>query len=235
MTPHIEAEKEEIAEIVIMPGDPLRAKFITETYLDNYKLVNKVRGMYAYTGYYKNKKVTIMASGMGIPSMGIYSYELFKFYDVKSIIRIGTAGAYTKDLKLYDILLVEESYSDSNYALSQSGDKNNIQLSSKKINDLIIETAKTKHEKIIPSKVYCTDIFYKENDNYEEIYKNHNCIACEMESYSLFHNAKILNRNAACLLTISDSLVTKEETSSEERQTSLKSMIEIALETITKL
>ena len=127
-----------------------------------------------------------MASGMGMPSMGIYSYELFKFYDVKNIIRIGTAGAYTKDLNLYDILLVKDCYSDSNYALCQSGNK-------------------------------------------------HNCIACEMESFALFHNAKILNKNATCLLTISDNLVTKEETSSKERQVSLNKMIEIALETITKL
>ena len=110
MTPHNEAKKEDIAKVVLMPGDPLRAKYIAENFLEDYKLVNTVRGMYAYTGKYQNKLVTIMASGMGMPSIGIYSYELFKFYDVDKIIRIGSAGAYTKDLNLYDIILVNDSY-----------------------------------------------------------------------------------------------------------------------------
>ena len=121
MIAHIEAKKEEIAKTVIMPGDPLRAKFIAETYLEDYKLVNQVRGMYAYTGTYKGKEVTVMASGMGMPSMGIYSYELFKFYDVDNIIRVGSAGAYTDKLNLYDLVLVDACYSESTYAKTQNG------------------------------------------------------------------------------------------------------------------
>ena len=121
MTPHIEAKKEDIAKTVIMPGDPLRAKFIAETYLKDYKLVNNVRGMLAYTGNYKDTKVTVMASGMGMPSIGIYSYELYKFYDVKNIIRVGTCGAYTKDLDLFDVILVNACYSESSYAKTQNG------------------------------------------------------------------------------------------------------------------
>ena len=123
MTPHIEAKKEDIAKTVLMPGDPKRAKFIAENFLDNYKLVNSVRGMTAYTGEYKGKKVTIFPSGMGNPSMGIYSYELFKFYDVENIIRIGSCGAYTKALNLYDVILVTESFSESSYALVQNNVK----------------------------------------------------------------------------------------------------------------
>ena len=115
-TPHIEARKEDIAKIVLMPGDPLRAKMIAETYLDNYRLVNTVRNIFAYTGIYKGKEVTIFASGMGIPSVGIYSYELFKFYDVDSIIRIGTCGANCEEVKILDVILAESSYSLSTFA-----------------------------------------------------------------------------------------------------------------------
>ena len=142
MTPHIEAKKEDIASIVIMPGDPLRAKYIAENYLTDYMLVNDVRNMLAYTGYYKGKRVTVMASGMGNPSMGIYSYELFKFYDVDTIIRVGSCGAYTKNLNLYDLILVEESYSDSNYAFVQNGFKDKIITSSSELNEVIIQNLK---------------------------------------------------------------------------------------------
>ncbi len=234
MTAHIEAKKEEIAKTVIMPGDPLRAKFIAETYLENYRLVNQVRGIYAYTGDYKGKRVTIMASGMGMPSMGIYSYELYKFYDVENIIRVGSAGAYTKDLHLYDVLLVSECYSDSSYALAQNGCKENTMYSSEELNLSIRTSAEDLGETIKNAKVYSSDVFYKENDNYEELYTNYGCVACEMESFALFHNANVLHKKAACVLTISDNLVTKEETTSKERQTSFIKMIEIALEAARK-
>ena len=134
MTPHIEAKKEEIAKTVIMPGDPLRAKFIAETYLEEYRLVNQVRGMYAYTGKYKGKEVTVMASGMGMPSIGIYSYELFKFYDVDNIIRIGTCGAYTDKIKLYDVILAKEVYTDSSFAKVQNGSTYNTLTSNEELN-----------------------------------------------------------------------------------------------------
>lgn len=232
MTPHIEAKKEDIAKVVLMPGDPLRAKMIAEEFLENPRLVNKVRNILAYTGTYKGKAVTVMASGMGMPSIGIYSYELFKFYDVDSIIRVGSAGAYTKDLNLYDVILVNASYSDSSYAKVQSGsDETEIHASSN-LNFYLQEAANNLNIPITIANIYSTDVFYKENDNYKELYNKYGCLACEMESFALFHNAKILNKKAACLLTISDNLETKAETTSEERQNSFKQMIKIALESI---
>lgn len=235
MTEHIEAKQNEIAKTVIMPGDPLRAKFIAENYLTNYKLVNQVRGIYAYTGTYKGKQITIMASGMGMPSMGIYSYELYKFYNVENIIRIGTAGAYTTDLNLYDLLLTSSCYSESTYAKTQNNTNNNIMYPSKYLNEKIINTAKELNENITLTTIHSSDVFYKTNDNYQELYNKYHCMACEMESFSLFHNANILNRNAACILTVSNNLVTGETTTSKERETTLRKMIELALETAVKL
>lgn len=230
MTPHIESKKEEIAETVIMPGDPLRAKYIAENFLDDYKLVNQIRNIYAYTGYYKGKKITVMASGMGMPSIGIYSYELFKFYDVKNIIRIGTCGSYTKNLELYDLLLVTNAYSDSSYALIQNNNKNNILKSSDYLNKIIIETAKKINQELKLGTIYSCDVFYKENDNFKELYNNYNCLGVEMESFALFSNALVLGKNATCLLTISDNFETKEHISPVERQNSLNKMIVLALE-----
>ena len=235
MTPHIESKKEEIAETVIMPGDPLRAKYIAENFLKDYKLVNQVRNIYAYTGYYKEKKITIMASGMGMPSIGIYSYELFKFYDVKNIIRIGTFGSYTKELELYDLLLVTNAYSDSSYALVQNNNKNNILNSSDFLNEVIINTAEKINQKLKTGTIYSSDVFYKEKDNYKELYDKYNCLGVEMESYALFSNALILGKKAACLLTVSDNFETKEQISSVERQNSLNKMITLALETALEL
>ena len=232
MTPHIEAKKEDIAKIVLMPGDPLRAKMIAEEFLENPRLVNKIRNILAYTGTYKGKEVTVMASGMGMPSIGIYSYELFKFYDVDSIIRVGSAGAYTKDLNLYDVILVNASYSDSSYAKVQSGSEESIINASSNLNFYLQDAANNLNIPITIANIYSTDVFYKECDNYKELYNKYGCLACEMESFALFHNAKILNKKAACLLTISDNLETHEETSPLERQNSFKKMIEIALESI---
>lgn len=232
MTAHIEAKKEEIASTVIMPGDPLRAKFITETYLEDYKLVNNVRGMLGYTGTYNGKRVTVMASGMGMPSIGIYSYELYKFYDVDTIIRVGSCGAYTDKLNLYDVVLTLSSFSESSYAYNQSGCGDKILKSNEETNEKIRLKAKEKSIDIIEGTIHSSDVFYKENDNFKELYEKYNCIAVEMESYALFHNANILNKKAACLLTVSDNLVTKEETTSEERQISFTKMIELALESI---
>ena len=235
MTAHNEAKKEEIAKTVIMPGDPLRAKFIAETYLENYKLVNQVRGIFAYTGEYKGKRVTIMASGMGMPSMGIYSYELFKFYDVENIIRVGSAGAYTENLKLYDVLVVDSCYSESTYAKTQNGCLDNLMHASSVLNNEIKKVSISLGEPVKCGTVHSSDVFYKENNNYAELFEKYGCLAVEMESFALFHNAKVLGKNAACILTISDNLVTKEETTSEERQTSFIKMIELALETAVNL
>jgi len=232
MTPHIEAKKEEIAKTVIMPGDPKRAEFIAETYLENYKCVNKVRGMLAFTGIYKGKEVTIMGSGMGMPSMGIYSYELFKFYDVDSIIRVGSAGSYVEELNLFDVVLADESYSETSYAVVQNNYKENVVKPSKALNKKIKEASTKLSKKIKEGRIHSSDVFYKEKSNYIELAEEKKCLCVEMESFALFHNAKVLDKNAACILTISDSFVTKEETTSEEREKHFKEMIEIALESV---
>ena len=232
MTPHNEANVGDIAKTVIMPGDPLRAKYIEETYLEDYKLVNSVRNIYAYTGYYNGKEVTVMASGMGMPSMGIYSYELFKFYDVDTIIRVGSAGAYTKDLNLYDVVLVNGAYSESSYAKVQNGCTDNMMYADKNLNFFIKKTAEENNIPITISNIHSSDVFYQEDNNFKELYDKYGCMCVEMESFALFHNANVLNKKAACILTISDSLVTKEETTSEERQKSFSTMIELALKSI---
>lgn len=231
MTPHINAKENEIAKTVIMPGDPLRAKFIAETYLKDYKLVSDVRNVYAYTGKYNGKEVTVMASGMGMPSIGIYSYELYKFYNVENIIRVGSCGSYTSDLNLYDVILVNDCYSDSSYAKVQNGCEESVMHASNTLNFYIREAAENLGYPITIANVYSSDVFYKEVDNYKEKAKN-GYLAVEMESFALFHNANVLNKKAACLLTVSDSLVTKQETTSEERQNSFTKMIEIALNSI---
>lgn len=235
MTAHIEAKKEEIAKVVLMPGDPKRAKFIAENYLMDAKLVNQVRGMYAYTGLYKGKMVTVMASGMGSASIGIYAYELFKFYDVDSIIRIGTCGSYVPELDVYDLVLATSSYSDSSFAYVTSGFTGDVIEADKSLCDAISLTASNKNVKLKTAKVYSSDVFYKVNDDYETLVSSKNVLACEMESFALFHLAKILNKKASCILTVSNSFITGVETTSEEREKSLKAMIELALDSTLNL
>jgi len=230
MTPHIEAKKGEIAKIVIMPGDPLRAQMIAENYLENPKLVTKVRGILGFTGTYKGKDVTVMASGMGCPSMGIYSYELYHEYDVEVIIRIGSTGAYTKELNLYDVILEEAVYSDSTYAKVQDGTNENVLYPSNLLNGRIEKVAQTKNINIHKGIIYCTDVFYSDTVDYKKMYMEKKCIGVEMESFALFHNAKRLNKKAATLLTVSDNFETGEKTTSEERQKAFHTMIELALE-----
>ncbi len=234
MTPHNGAQKGEIAKTVLMPGDPMRAKFIAETYLQDAKLVNQVRGMYAYTGTYKGKEITVMASGMGMPSIGIYSYELYKFYDVENIIRVGSAGSYDINLPVYDLLLVENSYSDSSFARVQNNSTYDVVPSSEYLNQMIVETAQEKNQKITVGTTYSTDVFYRQEQSNDKI-KEHHCLACEMETFALFHTAKMLNKQATCILTISDHFVTGEETTAQERETGFKKMIELALDTTLKL
>jgi purine-nucleoside phosphorylase len=234
MTPHNGAQKGEIAKTVLMPGDPMRAKFIAETYLQDAKLVNQVRGMYAYTGTYKGKEMTVMASGMGMPSIGIYSYELYKFYDVENIIRVGSAGSYDINLPVYDLLLVENSYSDSSFARVQNNSTYDVVPSSEYLNQMIVETAQEKNQKITVGTTYSTDVFYRQEQSNDKI-KEHHCLACEMETFALFHTAKMLNKQATCILTISDHFVTGEETTAQERETGFKKMIELALDTTLKL
>lgn len=231
-TPHNAAEKGQIAETVLMPGDPLRAKFIAENFLDSAKLVSSIRNIYCYTGKYKGYSVSVMASGMGMPSIGIYSYELYKFYDVENIIRIGSAGAYTTDLKLYDILLANSVYSASNYANNQSGETRHILLPSDELNEKIIYAAENIRVPLKLGRLNSSDNFYTEEGRPTvEYYRDTlHCAAVEMESFALLHNANVCGKNAACLVTISDSMVSGEQTSAEERQNSFTEMMKVALD-----
>ncbi len=229
-TPHISAKKEQIAKTVLMPGDPLRAKYIADTFLEDVEQFNTVRNMFGFTGTYKGKRISVMGSGMGMPSIGIYSYELFKFYDVENIIRIGSCGAYTKDLNLYDVLLAESAWSESTFAKTQGNYEADTTYPSEHLNNKIIAIAEELQIPVTTGKIHSSDVFYRENfDDYKQIRDEHGCIAVEMESFALFHNAKVTGKNAACLLTVSDNLVTKEETSAEERQNAFTKMMEIAL------
>ncbi|WP_029513639.1 purine-nucleoside phosphorylase [Mycoplasmopsis primatum] len=231
MTPHINAPKGSIAKLVLMPGDPLRAKFIAETFLDEgYELVSSVRNVLMYTGTYKGNRVTIAASGMGCPSIGIYSYELFNFYGVEKIIRIGSAGAYTKDLDLYDTVLVDSAYADANaFRKLVLNDHSYVALPSMKLNEEIKKAAAKLEIPLKEVRTHSSDVFYS-SVPLEKRIADSNAQCVEMESYALFTNAEKLGKQAACLLTISDNLVTHEETTPEERQTAFKNMMKIALE-----
>lgn len=235
MTPHNEAKKEEISNIVIMPGDPLRAKYIAESFLDNAKLVNSIRNMYAYTGEYKGKKITVMASGMGMPSMGIYSYELYKFYNVDTIIRIGSCGTFSKDIKIFDTILVDKSYTEGNFALAMNSETCHTINSSSETLSKIQDTASKNNIPIIKGNILCNEYFdpYMEDINklFYRLPKNLNLLGSEMESFALFYTAHSLNKKAACLLTVVDSMFENKSISAEERQTSLNKMITLALET----
>ncbi|GAA0182547.1 purine-nucleoside phosphorylase [Clostridium sediminicola] len=230
-TAHIEVkEKDIIAKTVLMPGDPLRAKYIAEKFLENVESFNTVRNMFGYTGTYNGKRISVMGSGMGMASIGIYSYELYKFYDVENIIRIGSCGAYTDKLDLYDVVLVSDAWSESTFAKTQSGYSSDIIKPSEELNNKIEKVAKDLNIEITKGRIHSSDVFYRERfEEYIDINKTHGCVAVEMESFALFHNANILGRNAACLLTVSDNLVTKEVTTSEERQNAFTKMMEIAL------
>ena len=234
MSTHIESNNNVIAPNVLMPGDPKRCEYIAKKFLTNPMLVNDVRGMTAYTGYYKNKPITVFPSGMGIPSMGIYSYELFKEYNVQNIIRVGTMGAYT-NLKLKDIVLATTSITNSNYGIYAAGYNNNMIKSSDNLNNIIANTASELKIKINPGSIYSSDVFYEKNNNYKEIASRFNVLGVEMESYALFLNALMFNRNATALLMVSDSFLFEEKLTQDEREKGLDNLIILALETCLKL
>lgn len=233
-TPHNNAQLGDIATTVLMPGDPLRAKFIAETYLSDIREFNNVRNMFGYTGEYKGKKVSVMGSGMGMPSIGIYSYELYSQYGVDNIIRIGSAGSYCEEAKIYDVILATSAYSETSYAKTQNGYDKDITYPSEKLNNIIRNSANKLDIKLIEGCVHSSDVFYREDKTpyYEKLNKEKGCLCVEMESFALFHNAKVLGKNAACLLTISDSFVSSEVTTADERQKSFTDMMEIALGTL---
>ena len=239
MTPHNEAKKEDIAKIVLMPGDPLRAKYIADNFLENTRLINTVRNMFGYTGTYKGKEITIFASGMGMPSMGIYSYELYKFYNVDTIIRIGSCGAYNENLSLLDTILVDNTYTEGNYAFELNEEDLHIIKSNEDINSVIEDTAKVLNIPYVKGNTLCSDCFdyYIKDVNQliSRFPKELNIIGAEMEAFALFYNAKILNKKASCLLSVVDSHYKHQEISANERQTSLNSMIKLALESAIKL
>lgn len=236
-TPHIKAELGDVAKVVLMPGDPLRAKKVAEMYLEDVKQVNDVRNCLGYTGFYKGKRVSVMASGMGMGSIGIYSYELFKFYDVDTIIRIGSAGSYDKNWDIYDVCLADSVYSESSFAKAQSGVEYHVGYPSEKVNEIIKESASSLGIDLHVGRIHSADVFYFDDKTYMDAVKENDCKAVEMESFALFHNAKMTGKNAACLLTISDSLVNENAvvTTPEERQNSFTKMMEVALEAAYKL
>ncbi|MDD4036548.1 MAG: purine-nucleoside phosphorylase [Bacilli bacterium] len=231
-TPHIEADKGEIAEIVLMPGDPLRAKFIADNYLSDIEQFNKVRNMFGYTGYYKGKKVSVMGSGMGMPSIGIYAHELYNFYNVEKIIRLGSCGANVESLNMYDLILVNSAYSESTFAYNLGGYTNKIVDGDKTLIKQIEDAAKLKGIHITKGMIMTSDTFYAEQKQLERLPADINCIAAEMEAFGLFYVAKHLNKKAACILTVVNSFIKKIDVSAQEREQSLTKMIELALESI---
>lgn len=238
-TPHNEANLGDIAKTVIMPGDPLRAKYIAENFLQNAKLVNQVRGMYAYTGTYQGTEISVMASGMGMPSMGIYSYELYKFYGVENIIRIGSCGAYKPNLKLFDIILSEKVFSEGNFALTLNNEDCHVVAASEDLNHKIIETAKETNISIVVGNTVCTDCFdvYMTDVNQflARVPEGFHPVSAEMEAFSLFYVAKVLNKKASCLMSVVDSKFIKEIATPEERQNGLNTMIKLALDATLKI
>ncbi|MBP3707176.1 MAG: purine-nucleoside phosphorylase [Clostridia bacterium] len=234
MTPHINAKEGDIAKIVLAPGDPLRAKYIAEHFLENTRLVNTVRNILAYTGTYKGKEITIFSTGMGMPSMGIYCYELYKFYGVEKIIRIGSCGAYSADLNLFDTILVDQSYTEGNFAMALNNKDCHIVGASKELNAILEKTAEEMNIKYVKANVLCGECFDYYIESIQTLTdrfpKEYNITAAEMESFALFYTAKYLNKDAACLLTVVDSHAKKEEVSSEAREKSLNDMINLALE-----
>lgn len=231
-TPHINAKIGDFARTVLMPGDPLRAKFIAETYLTDAVLVNNVRGVQGYTGLYRGKRVSVMASGMGMPSMGIYSYELFNFYDVENIIRIGSAGAMSDKLKLRDVVAGMSAYTNSNYGASFGFNGMLAPCCSYDLLTRAVEMGKTLGQNVVPGPIFSSDCFYEENAQETSSAKlmKLGVLCVEMESHALYLNAAVAGKNALALLTISDSLITGEALSSEERQNTFTKMMEIALE-----
>lgn len=240
MTPHNSANIGDIASTVIMPGDPMRAKYIAENFLTDVKIVSDVRGIACYTGFYKGKQLSVMAHGMGMPSMGIYSYELYHFYNVDNIIRIGTCGGFREDMKILDLILSESAYTEGNYALSFDNVPCNLTYSSPDINSIIESTAKENNINLIKGTTLCNDCFSPyvpdEDKLFERIPDDINKpIASEMEAFALFYNAKREGKRAACILTVVDVPSNLEGISPEEREKSLNTMIRLALDSSIKI
>ena len=233
-TPHIAAEMGDFAKTVLMPGDPLRAQFIAETFLQDVRQVTSVRGMLGFTGTYEGRPISVMGSGMGMPSIGIYSYELYKFYGVENIVRIGSAGSYTDKARLFDVVLAAGAVSESSYARTQSGFEGHITFPSRELNEKLRASAHKLGIPLIEGNIHSSDVFYRQPSDakptyWEKLRDEQGCLCVEMESFALFANAQVLGKQAACLLTISDSFVSPELTTAEQRQKSFTDMMKVAL------
>lgn len=229
-TPHIHAKVGDFAKTVLMPGDPLRAKFIAETYLKDAQLVNTVRNVFAYTGTYQGKRVSVMASGMGMPSMGIYSWELYKEFGVETIIRVGTTGAYQKEIKLFDILIAQGASTDSNWS-SQFPIKG-ATFSALGSYELIEKAVRNCQVKKLPYRVgnvLSSDVFYDADPNKWKAWADLGVLGVEMEAYALYSNAARLGKKALAIMTVSDSFHYHEILTPEQREKGLKQMLEVAL------
>jgi len=233
-TPHIGAtSKDQIAKVVLMPGDPLRAKKIADTYLEEVKLFNQVRGMLGFTGMFNGKRVSVMGSGMGLGSMGIYSYELYKFYDVDVIMRIGSCGTSDPNLDILDIILADHAYSSETFAKVAHGYEQNHFKGSERVSKLIKKVASEKNIKITEGNIATGNVFYTTTEReLDEVMAENPPIAVEMEAFALFANAKALNKEAACLLTVSDHQnKTEQNLTAEARQNAFDEMMLLALNT----
>lgn len=232
-TPHIEAKKGDFAKTVLMPGDPLRAKYIAENFLEDCKLVTKVRGILGYTGKYNGKEISVMASGMGMPSIGIYSTELYKEYDVENIIRVGSCGGLNKDVKLHDIVVGIAASTNSNYAAQYNINGTYAPSASYKLIEKFMDVCKNETN-VKVGNILSTDNFYSEDQNYVNMWASMGVLAVEMEAAALYMNAARFNKNALAVCTVSDNLVTGEALSSKERQLGFNKMIELALKAAVK-
>lgn len=235
MSVHISAKKGEIAKVILMPGDPLRAKHIADNFLEDIKLVSSTRNVFYFTGSYKGTPVTIGASGMGCPSIGIYTYELFNEYDVECIIRVGTCGAYLTDINLYDVINAETAFSESTYARFAFGYEEDHFPHQGKAYDVINQTAAEMDLPVLQGAIHSGDPFYRLDPAIPTIVQDNNCLAAEMEAFALFANAKHFNKTAATLLTVSDIIPNKQLISADERERSLGTMTKLALESVVKI
>ena len=229
-TAHNSAKAGDFAKTVLMPGDPLRAKYIAETYLENPRQVNAVRNMFGYTGTYKGKEISVMGGGMGMPSIGIYSYELFNFYDVEKIIRIGSAGAFQDNIKLMDVVIGMGACTDSNYAYQYGLPGTFAPIADYELLNRAVETAKRQGTNVVVGNVLSSDVFYNAMSNVNDLWRDMGVLAVEMEAAALYMNAAKAGKKALCMLTISDHLYTGESLSAEDRQLGFGKMMEIALE-----
>jgi purine-nucleoside phosphorylase len=235
MSIHISAKPGEIAKTVLLAGDPLRAKFIAEKYLENIRFVSSTRNVYFYTGTYEDKELTIGASGMGCPSIGIYSYELYTEYEADCIIRIGTCGAYTEKLKLFDLINVDAACSESTYAECAFGYKKDRFKHRGNAFDMINTAATELNLELRTGTIHSGDVFYRAEKGKPPIVKKYKCLAAEMEAFALFANARYLKKSAATLLTVSDIIGTHQKMSADEREKALVPMMNLAMEAVLKM